>query len=139
MVITSVILMLALRPQDDVVTPAAGSPVRKAVLDALREKTKKVLKGKKVVFKVEHFKQQDDWVFFKGQGLKPDGGKFDYHGTDFQRAIDSDMFEDWCCGLFHRTKGKWKVVAWSWGGTDVSYSGWWNKYDAPKAIFPYSE
>ena len=122
-------------PQD-VVTPKVGSPVRTQVLDAFRAKTKGILKGKKVVFKVDHMKQLDDWVFFKGVGQNPDGSKLDYHGTEFQKAINDDMFEDWCCALFHRSKGKWKVIDWSWGGTDVSYDGWWDRHNAPRSIFP---
>ena len=92
-------------PVQDVTTPAVGSPVRKAVLDALREKTKKPLHGMKVVFRVDNMLQQGDWVFFKGKGQKPDGGDLDYHGTSFQAAIRDDMFEDWCCALFKKTKG----------------------------------
>ncbi|MES1228051.1 MAG: hypothetical protein ABUL72_05225 [Armatimonadota bacterium] len=135
--LTPIIVAILLHPQSsEVVTPKEGSPVRKAVLDALRAKTKSSLKGKKVLFKVDHMKQKGDWVFFKGKGQNPAGGDLDYHGTTFQEDIDNGAFDDWCCGLFHRVSGKWKVVEWSWGGTDVSYWGWWDKHHAPRDIFP---
>ncbi|MES1228052.1 MAG: hypothetical protein ABUL72_05230 [Armatimonadota bacterium] len=138
--LSSLVAAAILSPlQDEVTTPKPGSPVRSKVLDVLRDKTKKSLHGKKVLFKVDHMKQQGDWVFFKGKGVQPNGDKFDYHGTDYQSDIDHDMFADWVCALFYRKGSKWICKTWVWGATDVAYVGWWKEYGAPKAIFPLTE
>lgn len=131
-----VLTLVVAAPVQEVTSPPVGSPVRKAVLDALRVSTKRSLKGKRVVFKVDHMKQQGNWVFFTGKGLNPDGSELDYRGTAFQEAKDADMFADWVCALFQKRKGKWKVERWVWGATDVTWIGWWKETGAPRAIFP---
>jgi len=117
-------------------TPDVGSPGRKAIMDSMRSAVKKSLRGKPVIFQVDHLKIQGDWAFMKGIPRKPNGSPFDYRGTDYWGAIQDGAFDDWVCGLLKKSGKKWVVKAWALGGTDVTWFGWWDEYKAPKSIFP---
>lgn len=117
-------------------TPKQGSPERKAIMDAMRVPIEKDLK-QKVIFQVDHLKVQGQWAFFSGKNLTPSGKKIDYRKTRYKEAIEHDAFDDWTCALVKKTGKKWKVVAYAIGATDVVWDGWYEKYKAPKAIFPY--
>lgn len=117
-------------------TPEKGSPERKAILDALRVPVEKKLK-QPVIFKIDHFKVQNGWAFLLGAPQKPDGGPLDYRGTVYQEAVDAGAFDDGVVALLHNVNGKWKVVQYVIGATDVPYVEWDKTYKAPRAIFPF--
>ena len=119
-------------------TPAKGSTERKLILDALRIPIEKELK-QKIVFAAEHFHVAGNWVFVGGDPQSPGGGQPNYRGTPYQEAKDADMFDNNFFALLKKTAGKWKVVHYAIGCTDVCYADWWRRYKAPKAIFPYTE
>lgn len=120
------------------VTPKQGSQERNAVLDALRAPVQRALK-KPVVFKVNHLKLQDGWAFMTGVPQRPGGKKLDYRGTAWQEAIRAGAFDDWICALLRKRRGKWQVVDYAIGATDVVWDGWDRKYHAPRALFPYGQ
>ena len=115
-------------------TPAPGSAERKAVADALRAPVEKELK-QKVVFKLEHLKVSGDWAFLRGVPQRPGGGRVDYSTTAYQQRIEDGVFDDWICALLRKRAGKWQVVKYVIGATDVVYEGWDKEYKAPSAIF----
>ncbi|MEW6125778.1 MAG: hypothetical protein AB1757_01835 [Acidobacteriota bacterium] len=115
-------------------TPKAGTPERKAIMDALRAPVEKEL-GKQVVFKVDHLKLQGDWAFMRGVPQQPGGKRMDYRGTAYQQAIKDGIFDDWICALLKKQNGKWRVIRYVIGATDVVYEGWDKEYRAPSAIF----
>lgn len=121
-----------------VYTPVKGSAERKLILDALRIPVEKELK-QKIVFAAEHFNVAGNWAFLGGAPQSPDGGQPNYRGTPYQEAKDADMFDNNFFALLKKTGGKWKVVHYDIGCTDVCYADWWRRYKAPKAIFPYTE
>lgn len=121
-----------------VYTPGKGSAERTAILSALRVPVEKELK-QKIQFSVEEFKSNGTWAFLSGDPQNMSGGKPNYKGTEYQEAIDADMFDNNFFALLKKTGGKWKVITYDIGCTDVCYAGWWKKYKAPKAIFPYTE
>ncbi len=55
-----------------VVTPAPGTPMRKAILDALREEVRR-LHGLEVVFVVDELKVKDGWAWVQTQPQSRDG------------------------------------------------------------------
>ncbi len=116
------------------VTPKQGSSERKALMDALRIPVEKDL-NKKVVFKVDHLKLQGDWAFMRGVPQQPSGARMDYRGTAYQQAIKAGFFDDWICALWRNQNGKWQVIRYVIGATDVVYDGWDKEYGAPSAIF----
>lgn len=119
-------------------TPPKGSAERTAILAALRVPVERELK-QKIVFAAEHFNVSGSWAFLGGDPQNTSGGKPDYRRTPYQKAIDADMFDNNFFALLRKKGGKWKVVHYDIGCTDVCYASWWRTYRAPKAIFPYTE
>jgi hypothetical protein len=104
-------------------TPKTGTPERKAIIDALRAPVEARLK-QKVVFQVDHLKVQAGWVFLRGIPRQPTREPIDYRGTPYQGAKESGAFDDWICALLKNEAGKWWVVVFVIGATDVVYIGW---------------
>ncbi len=119
-------------------TPEKGSAERTAIFNALRVPVEKTLK-QKIQFSADHFNVQGSWAFLSGEPQNSSGGKPDFKGTEYQEAIDAGMFDNNFFALLKKTRGKWKVVTYQIGCTDVCYYTWWKDYKAPKAIFPYVE
>lgn len=115
-------------------TPAPSSAERKAIADALRAPVEKELR-QKVVFKIDHLKVSGDWAFLRGVPQRPGGGKVDYGPTPYRERIEDGVFDDWICALLRKRAGKWQVVKYVIGATDVVYLGWDEEYKAPSAIF----
>ena len=115
-------------------TPAPGSAERKAVADALRAPVEKELR-QKVIFKIDHLKVSGDWAFLRGVPQRPGGGRVDYSATPYRQRIEDGVFDDWICALLRRRAGKWQVVKYVIGATDVVYEGWDEEYKAPSVIF----
>jgi hypothetical protein len=115
-------------------TPAPGSAERRAVTDALRAPVERELK-QKVVFKIDHLKTLDGWAFLRGVPQRPNGGKINYSVTAYRQRIKDGVFDDWICALLRKKAGKWQVVKYVIGATDVVYEGWDAEYEAPSEIF----
>ena len=119
-------------------TPEKGSPERKAVVSALRIPVERELK-QKIVFVADNFKVQGTWAFVSGTPQKPDGGEPDYRGTPYWEQKDQGAFDNNFFALLRKTGGKWRVVKYLIGCTDVCYLDWWSIHKAPKGIFPHTE
>jgi hypothetical protein len=115
-------------------TPKQGDAERAAIVEALRAPVRKQLK-QNVIFQIDHLKVQGDWAFLRGVPQRPAGGALDYKGTPYQTAVDAGAFDDGVVALLRRRKGRWQVVQYVIGATDVPYIGWDKKYRAPSAIF----
>ncbi len=122
------------RAQDGATTPAAGSAERKAIADALRAPVERELK-QKVVFKIDHLKLMDGWAFLRGVPQKPGGGEVNYNSTPYGQRIKDGVFDDGIVALLRKRAGKWRVVKYVIGATDVPYVTWDKDYKAPPAIF----
>ncbi len=115
-------------------TPERNSPERKAILDALRVPVEKQLK-QPVIFKVDQLSVQKGFAFVRAYPQKPDGSALDYSGTVYQEAIDAGAFDEGVIGLLKTVNGKWRVLQYVLGATDVPWVDWDKKYKAPKGIF----
>lgn len=122
------------RVQEQVLSPKVGSQERTLILDTLRKPVEKELK-QKVKFKVDSLKTQRDWAFMRGQPQGVDGKAIDYKVTPYREALEEGLFDDGICALLHKEAGKWKVVVYVIGATDVAWDGWDKEYKAPQAIF----
>ncbi len=122
----------------DVYTPERGSKVRKEIVEALRVPVEKELR-QDIIFIVNELNVSGNWAFFQAIPQKPGGGLPDFRGTEYQEAIDGEYFDNNVNSLLKRTGGKWKVVTYQIGCTDVCYALWWKEHKAPKSIFPYTE
>ena len=132
------LLLTNMATAQSVYTPAKGSAERKAILAALRVPVERELK-QPIVFAAEHFNVAGKWAFVGGDPQSPSGGRPNYRGTEYQEAIDADMFDNNFFAILKKTGTKWKVVHYDMGCTDVCYADWWRRFKAPKAIFPYTE
>ena len=119
-------------------TPEKGSAERKVILDALRIPVEKDLK-QKVVFVADNFNVYGNWAFVGGTPQSANGGSPDYSRTQYADAKESGAFDNNFFALLKKTAGKWKVVTYAIGCTDVCYADWWSRHRAPKAVFPYTE
>ena len=63
------------------------------------------------------------------------GGPVDYRGTKYGDAIDAGAFDDGIAALLRYNNGKWVVVDYSIGHTDVVWDPWADEYGAPRALF----
>lgn len=119
-------------------TPAKNSSERTAILNAARVPVEKELK-QKVQFSIQTIKTQGVWAFINGEPQNASGGEPNYKNTPYQEAIDGGAFDNNFQVLLKKTGGKWKVVTYAIGCTDVCWLGWDKKFKAPSAIFPGSE
>ena len=97
---------------------APASTERKAVLDALRPAVEARL-GPNIEFVVAHLRIEDGWAFVivdpQRKGGKPIDG-WAIFGEHFDN-MDGLRTE----AVLKRTKGRWRVVDWGIGATDVWY------------------
>jgi len=121
-----------------VYTPEKGSPERKAILDTLRVPIERELK-QNIVFAPGTFNVLGNWAFMFGTIQTPEGGQPDFSRTKYAQAQRDGFFDNNFQALLKRTAGKWSVVKYQIGCTDVCYTEWWKQYRAPKAVFPYTE
>ncbi len=119
-------------------TPEKGSADRAAILNVLRVPVERELK-QKVQFSIDHFSVQGNWAFLTGAPQNSSGGEPDYNETQYKDAIENGAFDNNISALLKKTGGKWKVVKYQIGCTDVCYLLWSKDYKAPKAIFPNME
>jgi hypothetical protein len=135
----SIVLALALSvAAQKVYTPEKGSAERTAILNALRAPVEKELK-QKVQFAIDQFNVRGNWAFLNGEPQNASGGRPNYRGTKYQSAVDGGAFDDNFQALLRKTGGKWRVVTYAIGCTDVCWLDWWSRYKAPKAIFPATD
>jgi hypothetical protein len=119
-------------------SPEKGSKERKEIVDALRAPVEKKLK-QGVIFVINDLNVSGSWAFLGGAPQKPGGGAPDYTGTDYEEEFENGAFDNNIFALLRKSGGKWKVVKYFIGCTDVCYATWWKEYKAPKVIFPYTE
>lgn len=115
-------------------TPPPSGLERKAILDALRVPVEKELR-QKIVFRIardDRLRVQDSWALLRGGLQLPDGHPVDYRRTVYQARIDDGVFDDGIYALLRKQRGKWRVVSYAIGATDVPFTTW---KGAPAAIF----
>lgn len=117
-----------------VYTPTKGSAERTAILNALRVPVEKELK-QKLQFVADTFKSNGTWAYLGGEPQSAEGGKPNYKGTEYEDSIGEGNIDNNFFALLKKTKGKWKVVTYALGCSDVCYLDWWKTYKAPKNIF----
>ena len=112
-----------------------GDPLRRVLLDTLRTPVANEL-NQPVQFVVDALKIQGDWAFYAGKVQRPDGGAIDFARAGFAEQIAEGMFDGPATyGLMRRVGGRWTVVVYVIGPTDVAYVGWPGEYGAPETLF----
>jgi hypothetical protein len=114
-------------------TPAAGTPERKEIMDAMRGPAEKELK-QKVIFNVDILRVAGDWAYARVSPTRPDGGEINFAKTKYREQVEAGAFDPQGEALLRREGGDWTVVEWAFGGTDVASAGWSDKYRIPKSL-----
>lgn len=138
LIVSAVLLLSFGALAQGVYSPEKGSKVRKDIVDALRAPVEKEL-DQDIIFVIDDLNVSGSWAFLAGAPKSPEGGMPDYTGTDYQEAIEGDFFDNNIFALLRKSGGRWKVVTYLIGCTDVCYATWWKEHKAPKSIFPYTE
>ena len=121
-----------------VTMPKPGDPLRKTLFNAMRPTFERELK-QKVIFQVDQIRVYQGWAFLSGEPRRPDQGPLVYKRTAYGDAVRADLFSYDYNALLHKSGGRWKLVTYSIGATDVVYADWWKRFHAPKAVMPFSE
>lgn len=116
-------------------TPKPGGFERKLLMDTLRVPVETRL-HRPVIFQISALRVQNGWAFLSGVPLKPNGKPMDYRGTPYAQAAREHLaFGGGIDALLHKTRGKWRVVTYYIGASDVVYENLDKRYHAPRAIF----
>lgn len=102
-------------------------------MDALRGPAQKDF-GRSVIFKVDQLRVAGDWAFARVTPTLPNGDEIDYRKTHYREQVESGAFDPMGEALLRRQDGKWKVLEWAFGGTDVPSAAWGDKYRMPKSL-----
>lgn len=116
-----------------VYTPAAGTPERKQIMDALRVPCEKDLK-QKVIFQVSLLKISGVWAAARVTPVRPDGSPINYRLTKYKEDFENGAFDSGGEALLQKKDGVWKLLHWRFGATDTELFDWIEKHGAPKII-----
>lgn len=120
-------------------TKAASSPDRKAILAALKLALEPGLRLKPS-FIVRSLMVKNNFAFFLGAVKNGLGKDINFRKTEYKEAVEAGMFDgDGTTALLKKKGGKWKVLQFTVGPTDVPWGCWWKEFKAPKEIFSYVE
>ncbi|MBD2705312.1 hypothetical protein IC229_32135 [Spirosoma sp. BT702] len=121
-----------------VTVPAPGTPLRKELLNAIRQPVEKELK-QAILFEVTSLKTSGNWSFGVLMPKRKDGKRIQYTHTPYAEAIEEGIFDEGISVLWYRQTGVWMIKTYVLGATDVAYGCWWRVFNAPKAIFTHTE
>ena len=116
-----------------------SSANRKPILEALKKKVKPDLKQlPKLV--VNNLYVKNGFAFFVGAVKDSTGKDINWSKTIYKEANDEGAFDGEATrALLKKVSGKWKVLAYAIGPTDVAWACWWKEFKAPKEIFDIKE
>jgi hypothetical protein len=110
-------------------------PMRRLLLDMLRPAVERDL-GQKLIFVVHVLRVQGDWAFADVSPRTPAGAPIDFARTRHAERLREGMLDgDTIYALLRRKAGRWSVVTFVVGPTDVAWSGWSEEYGAPERLF----
>ncbi len=116
-------------------TPQAGSPARKAIMDAARVPVTKELAGQKIVFVVRKLNLLQGWAYLEAVPRLKNGGKVNYKITRHAEAVREGFFDEWVGVLLKHNGDQWIVKTYVIGATDYPVVAWPGKFGAPAALF----
>jgi hypothetical protein len=116
-----------------------GSSERAAVLAALRVPLEKDL-GQPVDFDVRYVNANDRFANVIALPVQPDGQPIDYLKIEkYHDWATSGAFEEEVIALLEFRDGRWRVLEWVIGPTDVSWEPWNAKYGLPTGLWAAPE
>lgn len=116
-----------------VYTPGRGDPDRKAILNAIRPRIEKEMRGP-VEFVVRVLNVLDEWAFAVLDPQRPGGRQI--NPADTVHAQDWEFMDGLrVYALVRWSGGRWQLVESVTGPTDVAYDPWPEVFGAPRDIF----
>lgn len=120
--------------QAEISTPPPGSSQRREIVDAFRPRIEAEV-GPPVVFVVSVLRVSGNWAFVQATPRRPGGVDIDWKRTKFREAFEKDFMSDIVMGLLKYDGGKWSLVEYVIGPTDVFWENWQQKYRLPRQLF----
>ncbi|WP_339096283.1 hypothetical protein WDJ50_03045 [Deinococcus sp. VB142] len=125
--LTLALLCTAQAASPVIITPASGTPLRKAILNSLRVPVMRHLGLKLLSFKVSHLLVSGQWAFVQARPLD----------AAYNAVVDplTNAPEVWA--LLQKTPAGWQVRRWAMP-TDVVSEGWEAAFpNVPKKLWPH--
>lgn len=115
-------------------TPPRGSPVRAAIIDAVRPLIEAEV-GAPVVLAVSALNIEGPFAFVSVRPMRPGGAAIDWSRTRHARAKAADTISDVSQALLTGDDRNWSVVEFAFGPTDVPWEAWIDRHRAPRRLF----
>ena len=118
--------------------PAAGSALRKTVLDGLRPAIEKDL-NQKVIFVVNMIRVYESWAFVQVKPVQPNSKPIDFRKTKYKEAIDEGFFDGGgdTYALLRKEGERWVTLTFAIAPTDVCWDSWdKSPFNAPSNVLP---
>ncbi len=113
----------------------SGDPDRKAILDALRIPVQKDLR-QRVKFDVVEIRRASSYAAVSAFAVQPDGSDVDYGKiAKYSEQVATGDFEPGIDALLRKKAGRWRVLRWVVGPTDVRTESWAAQYGAPAGLW----
>ena len=120
--------------QAEISTPPVGDARRSAILDVVRRRVEADI-GPSVVFNVSVLRVSGDWAFVQATPKRPGGIDVDWKKTRFRDVFEKDFMSDIVMGLLRHDGGRWNLVEYVLGPTDVFWENWLQKHRLPRDLF----
>lgn len=112
-----------------------NKPLRTLLLNTLRVPIEKELK-QPVRFVVDVLKVEGEYAFFRGNTKDAFGKDIDFSKTTYRELLEQGFFDgDATAALLKKVNGKWSVMTYVIGPTDVAWANWSDEYHAPAVLF----
>lgn len=112
-----------------------NKPLRTLLLNTLRVPIEKELK-QPVRFVVGVLKVEGEYAFFRGNTKDALGKDIDFSKTTYRELLEQGFFDgDATAALLKKVNGKWSVMTYVIGPTDVAWANWSDEYHAPAVLF----
>lgn len=115
------------------VEPPAGSPLRKAVLDAMRPYTERDL-GPPIQYVIKGMNVEGNIAFVSATPQRLNGQKIDWRRFPFHRTMQAGGMSDEVAALLRFENGVWRVKEYEFGFTDVVWMDWPTRYRFPERL-----
>lgn len=114
-------------------TPRPGTAERSAIANGLRVPVQRELE-QPVIFVFNTLKVEYGWAFANAEPRKPNGGELTYWGRDQRAAGNEASWGGTVQALLRKRNGRWQVVTYVIGASDVEWFDWDKRFGAPTAI-----
>ena len=115
-------------------TPRRGSAERSAIMDAARPTIQGEIGGQ-IEFVVSVLRTDGRWAYLQSVPQRPGGAPIDWRRTKFARDWSAGIMSDIVMVLLGKSDGRWRVVDYVIGPTDVFWYEWIDRYRLPEALF----